>query len=211
MLIQGFVADKSLDGLYQYTEDKKYGLDFTLDAKESVDVLVKEDIFGYLWVKCFKRSIIEEHGIRFNEDTRFLEDEEFVIKFLSHTKKVVSTSDVGYHYHVPNWTAKYKMDFAIYQQLFQMAKEFQFKSLQTKYGKYVCEALTNDYADITWSERIEVLKTLKRLFKDAQDCCSIHSISKKVIFKCPFVGASAIFYFLHCKIKEYSQAKHTES
>lgn len=83
----------------------------TKDDKASLaEYLFTHDGFGYLWCKCFRRSIIEANNIRFMEGSAFLEDEEFVCKYWSRIKNVAVSPTASYNYFVPNFSRKYQTD-----------------------------------------------------------------------------------------------------
>ena len=64
-------------------------------------------IFGYTVNKCFKRNLIEQENLRFNESYVLREDEDFVLKYLKLCECVASCQYVGYHYYMPNFQSKY--------------------------------------------------------------------------------------------------------
>lgn len=61
---------------------------------------------GYLWNKCYRKSVIDAHHLRFDEGIYFNEDRLFVTQYLCHTTgKVVYSSKVVYDYFVRNESA----------------------------------------------------------------------------------------------------------
>lgn len=69
----------------------------------------KYRLLGFLWCKCFKRQIIIENGIRFNEKFKLMEDLEFIYNFLSHCTYIKSVNTCSYNYRQPNnFYNKYK-------------------------------------------------------------------------------------------------------
>ena len=73
------------------------------------DYLNKERNYGFLWCKCFNRSLIEKNILRFDEKMRFLEDEEFVCRYWAKSKKIKVVNHVTYNYVFPNYDDKYGM------------------------------------------------------------------------------------------------------
>lgn len=65
-------------------------------------------IFRTPWGKLFKRSIIEEHHIRFNEDYRLGEDNLFVLDYLSCCQSIETKQALGYIYLRPS-QSKYRI------------------------------------------------------------------------------------------------------
>lgn len=66
---------------------------------------------GALWNKFFRHDVVSNHLMRL--DTRFnvREDEEFVVRFLTHVTTVKSVDLVVYHYFEPDWGLKYSENF----------------------------------------------------------------------------------------------------
>ena len=82
---------------------------FTL---EQVDTLIRElwsvNNIGYLWTRCFKRSIIETNHLRLNTEYRLREDEEFIWRYMCKCSTFATVNKGAYHYEVPEWSVKYK-------------------------------------------------------------------------------------------------------
>lgn len=56
---------------------------------------------GYLWCKLFRRSVIADNHLRYNEQLYFNEDRLFIVQFLCHSQRLVSyTTRVVYNYIV---------------------------------------------------------------------------------------------------------------
>ena len=55
-----------------------------------------------VWNKLFRRSFIEEHGIRFVEDLQYGEDELFILECLSHDDRIYNWSGVTVTKHFDN-------------------------------------------------------------------------------------------------------------
>lgn len=78
---------------------KCYLGDRVLDMTKTIDrVFICQSTFSTVlpWNKLYKRSVITE---KFDEELAFAEDELFVLANLCNAKKLVSTSEVLYHYY----------------------------------------------------------------------------------------------------------------
>ena len=94
------------------TSDKirPFKMDCQSEAPAHVaDYLNKERNYGFLWCKCFNRSLIEKNKLRFDEKMSFLEDEDFVCRYWAKSKKVKVVNHVTYNYVFPNYDDKYGM------------------------------------------------------------------------------------------------------
>lgn len=59
----------------------------------------KQEYQGFIWNKCFRRSLIMEHHLRFNESIYFNEDRLFVVQFVcASNKHVVYKDHLTYNY-----------------------------------------------------------------------------------------------------------------
>ncbi len=65
-------------------------------------------VFRTPWAKLFRRSIISDHHIRFDERFRLGEDTLFMLDYLSHCKTIKTKNDVGYVYLRPS-QSKYNL------------------------------------------------------------------------------------------------------
>lgn len=70
-------------------------------------ILKMEGAPGFLWNKCYKNDIIQKNHIRFNENYKIWEDEEFVSHYFMYVKSSTMTSEVTYNYFAPNYGEKY--------------------------------------------------------------------------------------------------------
>lgn len=50
--------------------------------------LYKKDLFGYIWCKIFKSSIIKKYNLRFNKDMNYCEDELFTCEYCKYIKLI---------------------------------------------------------------------------------------------------------------------------
>lgn len=73
------------------------------DGKGYTEAMSSSYMFGSLWTKLFKKQIIDKYALRFNERIRFREDEEFVLRYLTHSHKCRTVDVALYHYYMPDW------------------------------------------------------------------------------------------------------------
>lgn len=71
-----------------------------------VDALCKHDVFGYLWCKMYRTSIIIEHDLRFKKIV-MIEDEMFNLQYLKYVRRIVCSPKCNYHYDCPDFYTKY--------------------------------------------------------------------------------------------------------
>lgn len=81
----------------------------TLQSKRNLIVyLMSNAVYGYLFTKLFKNSIIQNHNIRFNTTSHFREDEEFFSQYLLYIESWQSNDTAAYHYILPDRKKSYK-------------------------------------------------------------------------------------------------------
>lgn len=103
LICQEFECNKAI----KQNDKKIFGINYKGCVQNGVSLLYENDILGYLWVKLFKRSVIEFHKLRFDTHFNYWEDQEFCFRYFSYIKNIVCTKDVGYYYHYPEWDSKY--------------------------------------------------------------------------------------------------------
>lgn len=120
LAIQGYYA---IDGDNTVEKQLQPHSGNSIKAKRQlITSLMSQGMYGYLWVKLFRRAIIEEHAIRFDAQSTFREDEQFFSKCLEYTSSFIYTDRVGYYYIVPPASKSYRGDpyysiFPIFQSL----------------------------------------------------------------------------------------------
>lgn len=93
----------------------RFAFDYRGAINEGLLLLYEYSVIGYTVIKCFKRSIVEKYSLRFNTLFNLREDEEFVLRYLSVAKTMVSVDKIGYYYYVPDWCKKYTQVFNKYE------------------------------------------------------------------------------------------------
>lgn len=80
----------------------------TNDYSTVLDYCKENGFRGEVWLHLFKRSLAIENNILFSENIRYCEDQEFTIKLLSLSQKIVSVNIIGYVYSVNRGSAMQK-------------------------------------------------------------------------------------------------------
>ena len=95
LCINSFVADLSYGSrIFNYIDCK------SSNKLESINLFFSslKPHSQFLWIKAFKRSIIKEYNIFFNEKINLGEDNIFILDYISHINSISSSSKVTYHY-----------------------------------------------------------------------------------------------------------------
>lgn len=106
LVAQGIRFDKTqISNIANNSDDVCFS--FSGCVREYALLAFNNQIFGYTVNKCFKRNLIEQENLRFNESYVLREDEDFVLRYLKLCEYVVACEYVGYHYYMPNFQNKY--------------------------------------------------------------------------------------------------------
>ena len=123
-LLDGFVSsDLSADLIIQGFYAKNWP--YSKTTKE-INVSLKEYLFknenivecinylhishniGFLWCRFFKKRIIDDFNIQFNESYPLREDQEFIFHYMTKIDRIKTLAISEYHYDCPRYNAKYK-------------------------------------------------------------------------------------------------------
>lgn len=88
--------DHSVYGIFQTTN---YNNELLFEDSNQFVSCVLDKVGGVLWDKIFKREIIVNHKITFNNEIRLSEDLLFVLDYLKHIKKISIVTKHLYHYN----------------------------------------------------------------------------------------------------------------
>ena len=108
LAIQGYYT---IDGDNVKVKSLQSSTGNTIDEKRQLIVsLMCQGVYGYLWVKLFRKELIAQNNLRFDVQSAFREDEQFFSKYLEKTASFACVDRVGYYYIVPSADKKYRGD-----------------------------------------------------------------------------------------------------
>ena len=115
-LCQGRDYDLSITGFCYDNEPERSNslLELTgkLSIAKSLSALINADQLCYPWGRLFKRSIIEQNHIRFNEKMRFAEDNVFNWEYLCHINSLrIDSTQKDYHKSSDEGGSGYNLSF----------------------------------------------------------------------------------------------------
>lgn len=70
--------------------------------RQLITDLFTQEVYYYLWVKLFRRDLIETHHIRFDEQSILGEDTQFISKYLEYAVSFKCIDSMGYYYILPS-------------------------------------------------------------------------------------------------------------
>ena len=108
LAIQGYHIIDSNRNIVKHLPSQKGN---TVEDKQKLIVsLMCQGVYGFLWVKLFKRQLIEENNIRFDIKSSFREDAQFLSKYLEYMNSFICLDYENYYYILPNVDKKYNGD-----------------------------------------------------------------------------------------------------
>ena len=100
LAIQGYYA---IDGDNTVEKQLQPHSGNSIEAKRQLVVdLFAQEIYYYLWIKLFRRDLLETHHIRFDEQSVLGEDTQFISKYLEYAVSFKCIDSLGYYYILPS-------------------------------------------------------------------------------------------------------------
>lgn len=100
LAIQGYYA---IDGDNTVEKQLQPHSGNSIEAKRQLVVdLFAQEIYYYLWVKLFRRDLLEAHHIRFDKQSVLGEDTQFISKYLEYAVSFMCIDSMGYYYILPS-------------------------------------------------------------------------------------------------------------
>lgn len=100
LAIQGYYA---IDGNNTVEKQLQPHSGNTIEAKRKlIESQFAQDTYYYLWVKLFRRDLLEAHHIRFDKQSVLGEDTQFISKYLEYAVSFMCIDSMGYYYILPS-------------------------------------------------------------------------------------------------------------
>lgn len=80
--------------------------------RQLITSLFSQEVYYYLWVKLFRRDLLEAHHIRFDEQSILGEDTQFISKYMEYVESYTCIDTMGYYYRVPATDKRYGIGFS---------------------------------------------------------------------------------------------------
>lgn len=179
-LIQSYQTDLSTCGYI--IEDEKGHVIYQieqqimciLDKWDAIHSLFQDKYYKYkgnLWDKLFKRTIIDNHHLRFNEDIYYNEDRLFIFQYLNHCQSISYITIPHYHYVMRESSAMNTFQNSYNEKLATFMNAFDIMtSMSATYPNRIKRALSIDY-----------IKTSISFFKKYACYISLIEIWEKII------------------------------
>lgn len=86
-----------------------------LSYPEKIKEMYENNLLGYIWAAIFRRDIIEKYSLRFNEEYKWREDREFMLRYCLHINRVKVSSACLYHYNFPTLKTREYKKFSLFR------------------------------------------------------------------------------------------------
>lgn len=209
-LINKYETDIVCQGIHKIGLDVSsehcIGIEYYGDSENALILLGESLLLGFVWNKILKKSMIDENGLRFDEDIVFLEDEEFILKYFKYCKWAVCTKEVGYNYIVSYSDASLKYgnldNYYLSLSNFKSIKCIFKSNYNHIYQKYL-DMLTNSFF-ASYQFKADDIKQRLKLYREevGHDVFKVNGLSfvSKLIFLLP-LNIGTILFLLKSKIR----------
>lgn len=188
-LIEQYHPDMLQWGFREYGETVRerhlgdYVVSGEADVAEKADAALRSYLFSALWVRAYRRELIEECQIRFDSRLAIGEDQVFIFTYALHVRKLVSSSKILYHSALENRESlsRKRRDYLTTQLLLVneiMSRELDNAVLSEKAKHIYRAALAWVYYRSTYSSCKELLKyemTKKERRNKIKEICSMYA------------------------------------
>lgn len=185
MMCQGIITSRPLDKDASDNGPVGIGFNYAGSIQVGLEKLLLLRILGYVFNKAFRLDLILERCVRFDENVRYREDEKFILEYVRNNDCMLSNSNKGYTYTVPDFGKKY-------------GKHIPIELCRNQYynTKRLCFAdesvflvwFTNEYKNRLLTEykngnnnRLDILYELRELIAENRKIVRMHPLLKALI------------------------------
>ena len=160
-----------------------------------LDDIYLDQLYGFVWNKLFKSSIIKANALYFNNQITMIEDLLFIYDYLLHSKSVFNISRVNYYYwrhessacfkkhSFESWNLFIDSCYNLYSRYRITHEKFANRKLKECYNISL-DVLRSLYIDEqSCSLRIDFLKKIKKMAKsnDLINVCTMNTLNNKIL------------------------------
>ena len=140
----------------------------TIPLSSEIITLEKQMLFGYVWNKLYRRSIIMANNIRFT-DTKLYDDYFFNIEYAKHSGRIITLKQIGYLYNKDDGN---RMTNQFIPDYYHLAKQ-RIESMLNYYKQY-CNVTSHD------KEKNELYETVTEVLGNRYLRYLLSSIARNV-------------------------------
>ena len=164
--------------------------------------LIEYGMLGVCWNKLFDNSLIRKSCLRFNENFRFKEDEDFVLKYISEIGDscITSFKEGGCVYSIPDFNSKYGNVeqygalASIFASVQKIHRHIPIKDVYEHYLKEYSYALVDSFLYNKGRNGIERIKTYQELvgIESIRKARWLGSVLKRVLSLNPYFACAVL-------------------
>ena len=214
MVCQGMVLDYSLMKNIESIPNKTLAIEYQGSVAGGLDCLHKYGLIGSTCLKLFKKSMIDTHNIRFDISYNYMEDEEFVLRYLQFCDNMKSIAVANYYYYYLSYQHlnKYAItnQYNLFRSLYMAAKNIYIDAASAVLDYYI-DGLTSSLLLTSCNKaNLSRLRDYRKLLGKKILSTKLYPITKWCIYW-DFSGyLSACVVWLHNKLKYFRQC-HREN
>lgn len=203
LLTQGLKTDKHFSGINNQTYS---GFDYIGDPIGYLNKACEYHIVGYNVIKAFRKNLIIENGLKFNENLWFREDEVFLLHYISHCKKIRSLKEAGYLYFTPDWDVKYKASckdwIYLEEQTLEALSKFNPSAYNTQIAINCRNSLSKNLTQAFYeTKNLKYVEKLQMYYREHPDFAHLFRLTRSLIQIDSSCIISGIFLYIHMSIR----------
>ena len=221
-------ADLSICGFYRFSSKGEWPFklppESVMDVKTALHRLVlPSDFSGYAWNKLFSMKIIQEKGLRFDEELKSLQDLHFCFRYFQFCERIAFDPVPLYHYNISTGVSTYNAPlterkltaFAAYEKIADLARTSPCPELEREEHGQIFERSLKYIYPYYWNKprKKEILRLLKsNLKKYKKDFFPNTTFSWKHNFlaRVATVSTRAYYIMLRCLLPLKSRIRGEE-
>lgn len=204
LITQGMRADKPAFGHGELRDES--GFEFIGDPIEFMEKAYEYTLVGYTVIKAFRKDIIVNYGLKFDERLWLREDDAFLFEYLSHCSTVKSVSKAGYFYFTPDWKKKYRTTYddrlLLEEKIFESLNCIRPSAYRTQIAIQNRNAINRELTEAFYeTKKIKYVKKLHAYFRKHPDFATISGFTRKAIQFDPSFLFSSLILYLHMSLR----------
>lgn len=210
IICQGFKTDRVIDQS-DTNHTHSYSFDYDGNIAGFLEEIIQRGMLGYVWHKMFRKSIIDNTILRFDESMKCQEDVKFTVDYLLICRetcgKAIAVNLQGYNYNVPDWDSKYKGEMAnqsYYLETLMMIIDFpDIPETKKSYFRHFTTNFYDSFINSNFGNKMKLCKLYRSLLKRDFRASPMNILPKGFILIDPTAILSSIFLDIFLKLKKH--------
>ena len=205
MVCQGMILDYTLMKDTEPIPNKILAVDYEGAVSGGLDSLHKHGLRGSTCLKLFRKSIIDDHNLRFNVAYNYMEDEEFILRYMQYCNNIKSVSKANYYYFYLGYQQlkKYSIQnsYKLFRSLYMSARNIYGNADSVVLDYYVDELTASLLASFRNSFNLSLLRDYREILGERVLNTKLFPITKWSIYVDASGYISSCVIYLHNKLR----------